>query len=85
MNKNYNPQDNIPPEKINNTETFPHWKWVISAWLTFLAITIIFKIKVFIMIAPIIGFACFGYLVYVTYFLNKTDKNENNESENNEN
>ena len=73
----YEPKEVIAPKKSKKSKGPKKqniWIYLMIAWAIYLMITIIFRIKMFIIMAPFFGLAIFGYLLYTTYLLkNKND------------
>jgi positive regulator of sigma E activity len=55
--------------------------YLIAAWIIFLGIALIFKVKTMFMIFPIFGILTLAFLVFVTYKVMISEQNKDNNKE----
>lgn len=65
-----------PDKKPKTDKSVNIWLYLLMAWFVLLIVTIVFKIKLFLIALPILALALFGYMVYLTWIVNKNTKTD---------
>lgn len=65
-----------PDDNSKQPRSIDTWLYLLMAWFVLLIVTVIFKIKLFLVALPILALGIFGYMVYLTWIVNKNTKTD---------